>query len=199
MFTPNHTPEPPGEISDLEWEIRTGRAIYILEQTLPDFFQVGLVDAMPSSQESIYSPAIRLTYTPPAALPAPFPSTLSLDGLALYMASSVFIRHTMKTLYADLRVEMQKLAVQTAQKREKSVLVGLTVYGTTRVSGGLGEWQVASTYRFSPVSGLINRHSIDSIQPAPHEAAWAALSHVFGMPGDMRPGPSSNLCNLSGR
>lgn len=58
------------------------------------------------------------------------------------MASSVFIRHTMKTLYSDLYVDMRKLAVQTAQKREKSVHVGLAVHGTTRVSGGLGEWQV---------------------------------------------------------
>lgn len=50
----------------------------------------------------------------------------------------------------------------------------------------------ASTYGFSPVSGLVNRHTIESIQPAPHEAAydalWSALSHVFGMPGDVRSG-----------
>lgn len=57
------------------------------------------------------------------------------------MASSVFIRHTMKTLYSDLRVEMRKVAVHSA-RREKSLLVGLTVYGNTRVSGGLGEWQM---------------------------------------------------------
>lgn len=54
----------------------------------------------------------------------------------------------MKTLYSDLRVEMRKLVVHTAsqaghpRKREKSVCVGLSVYGTTRVSGGLGEWQM---------------------------------------------------------
>lgn len=49
----------------------------------------------------------------------------------------------MKTLYSDLRVELRKLAVQTTpRRRDKSVFIGLTVYGTTRVSGSLGEWQV---------------------------------------------------------
>lgn len=71
-----------------------GRAIYILEQTLPDFFQVGLVSNIDLTRpeiinvpladngniEGIYSPTIRLTYTPPAALPPPFPRTLSLEG-----------------------------------------------------------------------------------------------------------------------
>ncbi|KAH0828581.1 hypothetical protein J3R83DRAFT_2852 [Lanmaoa asiatica] len=141
----------------------TCRAIYILEKTLPEFFQVGLVSTIDptrpdivdvplsetGSVESIYSPTIRLTYTPPVALPPPFPRSLSLDGLALYMTSSVFIRHTMKTFYSDLRVEMRKLAVHTpsstasqtsppgttpSRRREKSVFVGLTVHGTTRVS-----------------------------------------------------------------
>ncbi|KAG6376602.1 hypothetical protein JVT61DRAFT_1584 [Boletus reticuloceps] len=181
-FTPNHDePSPPEQIPDLEWEIRTGRAIYILERTLPDFFQLGLVSHIDptrpdivdvavsesGSVESIYSPVVRLTYTPPVALPPPFPRTLSLEGLALYMASSVFIRHTMKTLYSDLRVEMRKLAVHTpsitapptdvtsSRRREKSLFVGLTVHGTTRVSGGTGEWQIDSTYGFSPVTHIV--------------------------------------------
>ncbi|KAG9311291.1 hypothetical protein JVU11DRAFT_8379 [Chiua virens] len=182
MFTPNNTdPTPRDEISDLEWEIRTGRAIYILEQTLPDFFHIGLVSNVdptrpdivdvPLSEggniESIYSPTIRLTYTPPVALPPPFPRTLSLEGLPLYMTSSVFVRHTMKTLYSDLRVEMRKVAVQTSPpgRREKSLCVGLTVHGTTRL------------------------HTIDSIQPAPHQAAYdalhASLSHAFGFGGQV--------------
>ena len=32
-----------------------------------------------------------------------------------------------------------------------------------------------STYTFSPVTGLINKHTIDSIQPAPHEAVFDLL------------------------
>ncbi|KIM56583.1 hypothetical protein SCLCIDRAFT_42195, partial [Scleroderma citrinum Foug A] len=209
-----------GAISDQEWDIRTGRAIYVLQQTLPNFFQTGLVSnvdatrgpglghSVPSDYgdvENIYSPKIRLMYTPPVALPSPFPRTLSIEGLPLYMASSVFIRHTMKTLYSDLRVDLRKLVVQTPpntpntpyshgeavgsvrRTREKGLFLGFTVLGTARVSGGLGEWQVDSTYSFSPVTGLINMHVINSIQPAPHQAAYdalrASLSSAFGLGG----------------
>lgn len=85
----------PGAISDQEWDVRTGRAIYVLQQTLPDFFRIGLVSNVdptrgpdlvynvPSEQteiENIYSPKIRLTYTPPVALPSPFPRILSIEG-----------------------------------------------------------------------------------------------------------------------
>ncbi|KAG1830431.1 hypothetical protein EV424DRAFT_1315438 [Suillus variegatus] len=225
MFTPNKGGSGGSEdISDREWQIRTGRAIYILQQTLPDFFDVGLVSsidptktpALIDSKESdllevqnIYSPKVRLMYTPPVALPSPFPRTLGLEGLPLYLASSVFIRHTMKTLYSDLRVELHKVAVQGSphlegaaagthsnHQRDKSLFIGLDVYGTTRVSGGVGRWQIDSTYSFSPISGLIQTHTIDSIHPAPHQAAYDALrvslSSVFGFggpgPGDIRPG-----------
>lgn len=224
MFTPNKGGSGGSEdISDSEWQIRTGRAIYILQQTLPDFFDVGLVSSIDPIKtpalidsresdslevESIYSPKVRLTYTPPVALPSPFPRTLGLEGLPLYLASSVFIRHTMRTLYSDLRVELCKVAVQGSpsahseggshsnHQRDKSLLIGLDVYGTTRVSGGVGQWQIDSTYSFSPISGLIQTHTINSIHPAPHQAAYdalrASLSSVFGLggpgPGDIRPG-----------
>ncbi|KIO11707.1 hypothetical protein M404DRAFT_40043, partial [Pisolithus tinctorius Marx 270] len=209
----------PGAISDQEWDVRTGRAIYVLQQTLPDFFRIGLVSNVDPTRgpdlvynisseqteiENIYSPKIRLSYTPPVALPSPFPRTLSIEGLPLYLASSVFIRHTMKTLYSDLRVELRKVVVQippltpksnaaghSRSTREKSLFIGLTVLGTTRVSGGLGEWQIDSTYSFSPFTGLINLHTINSIQPAPHQAAYDALrasfSNVFGLGGSMQP------------
>lgn len=82
------------------------------------------------------------------------------QGIPLYMASSVFIRHTLNTLYSDLRVELQRVTWQntpkhgdsaseqsesdnhSGSKRDKSLFVGLCVRGTSRVSGGLGEWQV---------------------------------------------------------
>ncbi|KAF9808685.1 hypothetical protein IEO21_07797 [Rhodonia placenta] len=41
------------------------------------------------------------------------------------------------------------------------------------------EWEIRtdrhSTYAFSPVSGLIHQHTIDSIEPAPHQAVFDAL------------------------
>jgi len=225
MFTPNKgDPSSSEELSDREWHIRTGRAIYILQKTLPDFFDTGLVSSIDPTKtpalidsgelhtpevESIYSPKVRLTYTPPVPLPSPFPRTLGLEGLPLYLASSVFIRHTMKTLYSDLRVELRRMTVQGSSpsegttggthsnhQREKSVFIGLDVYGTTRVSGGVGQWQIDSTYTFSPISGLIQTHNVNSIHPAPHQAAYDALrtslSSVFGFggpgPDDVRPG-----------
>ncbi|KAI5980952.1 hypothetical protein EDD15DRAFT_2339779 [Pisolithus albus] len=108
------------------------------------------------------------------------------------------MRHTMKTLYSDLRVDLRKVVVQSPppghsrSTREKNLFIGLTVLGTARVSGGLGEWQIDSTYSFSPLTGLINLHTINSIQPAPHQAAYDALrasfSNVFGLGGNIQPG-----------
>ncbi|EGN97122.1 hypothetical protein SERLA73DRAFT_57671 [Serpula lacrymans var. lacrymans S7.3] len=227
MFSPSE-PEPSeqDDISDQEWEIRTGRAIYILQQTLPKFFHLGLVAHIDPSKapviaeasgkgdvESIYSAKVRLLYTPPVPLPSPFPRTLHIEGLPLYMASSVFIRHTMKTLYSDLHVTLRKMTVQSAassqakseepyakreknfHRREKSLFVSLCVTGTTRVSGGRGQWEIDSTYGFSPISGLIHTHTINSIQPAPHQAVYdtlrSSLMSVFGIsggePGTIRP------------
>jgi hypothetical protein len=44
-----------------------------------------------------------------------------------------------------------------------------------------------STYTFSPVTGLIHIHTIDSIHPAPHQAAFDALrsslERVLGLAG----------------
>lgn len=105
--------EEPKNVSDREWELRIGepknqtrrsgrisisllvpwpgRAIFVLQRTLPDFFSTGLV--MTSSitpgepGEPIYSKSIRLTYMPPVRLPAPFPKTLHIEG-AFFSATS---------------------------------------------------------------------------------------------------------------
>ncbi|KAF8628990.1 hypothetical protein AX15_003602 [Amanita polypyramis BW_CC] len=275
-------------VSDREWEIRTGRAVFVLQNTLPRFFETGLItsvdtvtgipDDPPSSMgivgdvlrlpisststlkhsispgksdtkppdnhyEAIYSPKIRLSYTPPVALPIPFPKTLSIEGLPLYIASSTFIRHTLKALYTDLRVEVNKFVVynpnsgsppspggfftgsssghdffatlahpsrelnnlggqmvsggKTGEEpagnelnrhgekkrrviREKSVLVGLKVHGVARVSGAPIQWDVTSTYSFSPLSGFILTHVINSIHPEPHQAVYDSLRSNLG-------------------
>ena len=135
-----------------------------------------------SDPEAIYSPKIALSYTPPVPLPAPFPKTLHVEGkspnilhgnansklftgLPLYLASSVFVRHTLNALYSELQLDLTKVIVNTPKSspalvhrkndephfplsrkrtghREKSVLVGFRVTGTSRVSGGHGEWDV---------------------------------------------------------
>lgn len=93
------------------------------------------------------------------------------SGLPLYMASSVFVRHTLSALYTDLRVELQRITVhgphpssglcssdcaepgvpedlhrsqqsQIRSIRKKSLFIGLMVHGTNRVSKAQGGWQV---------------------------------------------------------
>ena len=85
-------------------------------------------------EEGIYARDIRLEYTPPVALPVPFPRVLSVEGqylnlfdtryhhstffnsttgLPLYVASSLFVRATLGTLYTDLNVNMHKIQVRT--------------------------------------------------------------------------------------
>ncbi|KLO18900.1 hypothetical protein SCHPADRAFT_818998 [Schizopora paradoxa] len=197
-----------GHISDQEWELRTGRAIDILQQTLPGFFTTGLVNTnfhLPLSgihglldrngkgkgradegldeDFGIYSRNIRLEYTPPTALPAPFPRVLTLEGLSLYVASSAFVRHSMNALYTDLHVVARKVNVMDhstlAQgKRRKAFTIGLLVSGMGRLGLGTSreaEWDVTATYEFSPASGLISKHIVNSIDPAPHETVFAAL------------------------
>lgn len=101
---------------------------------------------------------------------------------------------------------------RTRSTREKSLFVGLTVHGTNRVSKADGGWQVCvllllfrshpdtrtrtlelngrcrnSTYTFSPVTGLIHIHNIDSIHPAPHQAFFNALQAALSKLGLGRP------------
>ncbi|KAG6859825.1 hypothetical protein C0995_003428 [Termitomyces sp. Mi166 len=186
--------EPPRQLSDQDWEIRTGRAIYVLQHTLPDFFPLGLVTSMdkatgiPRSSrssipilnanpldyqthpdddgeaEGIYSPKVALCYTPPVTLPPPFPTTLHVEGLPLYLASAVFIRHTLNALYVDLKLQLKKCVIHNTPRsappsefpqnensnaktnnkrgREKNLVVGFTVTGTSRVTGAPGEWEM---------------------------------------------------------
>ncbi|KAG7095096.1 hypothetical protein E1B28_005883 [Marasmius oreades] len=235
---PEHNNNDKGpEVSDQEWEMRTGRAIDILTNTLPDFFNIGLltsinkstgepqptssihiraVNASPldyrtrnESMESIYSPKVQLSYTPPVELPVPFPKTLKIEGLPLYIASSAFVRHTLNALYSGLTITIHKVSVNTPKlssssyqeelppspsfppdktpsrkNREKNLSISLRVTGTARVSGSLGEWEVNCTYGFSPATGLIYMHTINSIEPAPHltvyDAIRVSLGGVFG-------------------
>ncbi|RXW20578.1 hypothetical protein EST38_g5272 [Candolleomyces aberdarensis] len=322
------------EVSDQEWELHTGRAIYVLQETLPTFFQSGLITCIdattgapkapnstsshhsssfhipiidsaasldflsssasadgatsngkgktkqhmhdnenPNSVEDeeapIYSPNVRLQYEPPMVLPAPFPTAFKLEGLQMYLASSSLLRHTMNTLYSDLEVTVTKISVYNKPppdnnippsegglgggtaattssasvfaaassspsspsplssssdgsdsdsalglgrfeaassdkatnlkrnplssskdtgkakekkrlNREKYLLVRQLVTGVNRVSGKPGEWEVESLYTFSPLSGLILKHTINSIRPAPHIAVYDSLKMSLG-------------------
>ena len=75
-------------------------------------------DSQSNDGPSIYSPRIRLTYTPPTPLPSPFPRTLHVDGLHLYLASSIFVRHTLNALYTDLRVQLKRVRVNSSDRKD---------------------------------------------------------------------------------
>ncbi|KIY66404.1 hypothetical protein CYLTODRAFT_423437 [Cylindrobasidium torrendii FP15055 ss-10] len=213
---PSPPQDPDDAVSDSEWTIRTGRAIDLLQKTLPEFFEHGLITSLDRTTgapnrsspipipvvktdplkshpdlEPVYSPHIRLSYTPPTQLPAPFPKTLSVEGLPLYLASSAIVRHTLHALYSDLRLVLDKFAVEPAGapatsslNRERKLAVAYSVFGSARVSGSASQWTVHSTYIFSPITGLILEHRVNSILPAPHFTAYdglrEGLSTFFG-------------------
>jgi len=93
-----------------------GRAIDVLQETLPDFFRTGLITSVDKAtgtpripvstfthsanienhvvnkdEEPLYSPNIRLSYTPPVELPSPFPKTFQIEGASvIYMRLLIF-------------------------------------------------------------------------------------------------------------
>ena len=52
-----------------------------------------------------------------------------------------------------------------------------------------------STYTFSPITGLIHSHVVNSIHPAPHQAVYDSLHSTLGKLlgwGDAGPRPNPN-------
>jgi len=116
----------------------------------------------------------------------------------------------MNALYSDLTVKTIKLVVNTPSSisqpsddgrkkrvnREKTFTLRQIVTGLARVSGKSGEWEMCvfescthlrdlfifreSTYAFSPATGLIQEHMVNSIHPAPHQAVYDSLRLSFG-------------------
>jgi hypothetical protein len=143
-----------------------GRAFALIKETLPTFFTTGLVEHASDDENtpSIYSPKIQLQYTPPPPtlpVPLPFPHTLHIDGLPLYRASSVFVRHGLTMFYTDLRLELRSCRVlpydtkgengiensasihqEGTNRRERRFTVGFAVLGLSRMGGGRKEWDV---------------------------------------------------------
>lgn len=191
----------PERVSDAEWEIRVGRATDVLDSTIPAFFESGLAtSACPETlshhkqdktrdftddPHPIYSKTVCLTYTPPTALPAPFPRTLRVEGLSLYQASAMFMRTSLMTLYSDCNVTVIRKNVKSPSKRERQLQLSMLVGGRSRLTGSPAEWDVKCTYSFSPLSGLIYLHEVESIDPAPglhvFDALRLSLSRVLGV------------------
>ncbi|CAE6425928.1 unnamed protein product [Rhizoctonia solani] len=201
----NHKPgdEHEGPISDTEWEIRVGRAISILTATLPDFFKTGLVtrfdasastspfafvEAVHPSPDLIYARNIRFRYAPPGD-EGVFPRVLQIEGLPLYFASAAVVRTSLNTLYSDMHLALNSVEVSTLGVREREIKIGYIVAGSSRVGGGKAEWDILGTYRFSPASGLINQHDVNSIHPAPHSTVYNAFQRSLEKLGLATPQP----------
>lgn len=162
-------------------------------------------------------------------------------GLPLYVASSVFVRATLGTLYTDLDVTIHKTFIRSGtsgsspdatsipsaptidppipshapqrnaidedqrwSRRQLSVIIGLLVSGKSRLalSESKAEWDVyvqlsplpricyfefgplnlsfrECTYTFSPRSGLVILHTVNSIHPAPSETVYQAFQKAL--------------------
>ncbi|KAF9513771.1 hypothetical protein BS47DRAFT_1295850 [Hydnum rufescens UP504] len=176
----NRPPDNGEEVDDAEWDLRVGRGLYVLTSTLPEFFNSGLIlnashDAQSGDDEPIYSKLVELSYTPPIPLPPPFPQTFHIQGLPLYQGSAVLLRSSFTTLYTDCSVSLERMQIVPGGVRERNVKIDLTMLGKSRLTSTNAEWNVLSTYSFSPLSGKIYRHQIESIYPAPHSAVFDAM------------------------
>jgi len=156
----------------------------VLSTTLPDFFTAGLIlnashDAASGDDLPIYSRNVELSYTPPVRFPSPFPQTLQIRGLPLYSASAVLLRSSLMTLYSDCTVSLQRMSVVPGGVRERRVKIDVGMQGTSRLTAAKAKWNVLSTYSFSPISGRIYRHEIESIYPAPHSAVFDTVREAL--------------------
>ncbi|KAF8603607.1 hypothetical protein BDV93DRAFT_523087 [Ceratobasidium sp. AG-I] len=200
-------------VDDAKWELRVGRAISIITGTLPDFFKTGLVtrfdngtshspfafvEAVHPSPDLIYARNIRLRYVPPERLPAPFPETLQIEGLPLYFASAAIVRTSLNTLYHDMHVALTSVGVTSSGHRERSLRIAFIVAGSSRVGSSKTEWDITSTYKFAQTSGLINRHDVNSIHPAPHSTVYDALQSSLQKLGLLSPRPEPEV-EIEGR
>jgi hypothetical protein len=222
----------------ISWDPETGEAYP--SRSLPSLSPLphmspdpkGTKNKKGKEREPIFSPHIRLTYTPPAPLPHPLPEKLTLEGKRLYLASAAFVRHTLNTLYFDLKVTLIKVAASVPKsrssnsipddgrarvpspgsegkeesdpghiqhpegkqtngrdkrttnsgyKREKSFYIALRVTGTSRVTGAQGQWEVKSTYTFSPLTAEIILHTVNGIEPPPQKSVYDALHRALGL------------------
>ena len=85
----------------------------------------------------------------------------------MYLASSVFVRHTLNALYSDLAVALNKVSVHAPTRREKSLFIGLTAAGLARVGGAPGEWEVYVSFLMFLFRILIHPSTGTRLTPSP--------------------------------
>ncbi|WVF67122.1 hypothetical protein IAT40_001867 [Kwoniella sp. CBS 6097] len=193
-------PDPEEEVDDGEWDIRVARAMLHLRETLPMFFdpQMGSLDMFPPD---IYSRNVVLK------LPAPLP--LKISSLSGYSMAFSLARSGMHALHTDLRTDLERMtfsptpsgtgtgtgaakvdpaaAMMLSRKpipahRQKQIRIQVAVYGRPRLPPHHeAKWHTSSLYTFSPYSGLITSHEVETIRPLPGEgvAEWL-MSRLLG-------------------
>ncbi|KAK9687448.1 hypothetical protein K7432_014790 [Basidiobolus ranarum] len=154
-----------------EYELNVGAAVDTLRQELPNFFVFGL------NNTSIYSPNILLW--------EPRYTGLQIRGKWSYLVLAATVRWSLRWYYSDLRFDILKLTQNRAgsvgeidtekPSSEVELVLRWSLEGTPKVrflspSGGNSRtvYEGVFIYNFDQ-SGLIRRHVIEHINPAPSE------------------------------
>ncbi|KAJ9109208.1 hypothetical protein QFC21_000537 [Naganishia friedmannii] len=175
------------EVDDREWELRVGSGLLHLRATLPYIFNPP--EDAPLFPPSVYSNHVCLR------LPAPLP--VKLSSLHLYQFMFAMARHGMHVMHTDVYASLDKVTVSPnvnarmatkdlvkrlpnadRKRRNRQVRVELSVNGTPRLTPDHPtSWKTSSLYTFSPLSGLIIEHEVETIRPLPGEGVAEWLSH----------------------
>ncbi|KAK8861476.1 hypothetical protein IAR55_002297 [Kwoniella newhampshirensis] len=191
---PGRGVDPEAEVDDREWDMRVARAMLHLQETLPLFFSAEMNSATMFPPE-IFSQHVMLKLPPPLPIKI---SSLSGYGMAFSVARSGMQafhtglrsdleRMTFSPSPADAAKESQSAALLLSRKpvpahRKKQIRVLVSVNGTPRLpSHTEAKWHTSSLYTFSPTSGLITSHEVETIRPLPGEgvAEWL-MSRLLG-------------------
>ncbi|WWD16613.1 hypothetical protein CI109_101041 [Kwoniella shandongensis] len=191
---PGRGVDPEAEVDDREWDIRVARAMLHLQETLPLFFSPEM-DSATMFPPEIFSQHVMLKLPPPLPIKI---SSLSGYGMAFSVA-----RSGMHAFHTDLRSDLERMtfspspadaakesqtnALLLSRKpvpahRKKQIRVLVSVYGTPRLpSHTEAKWHTSSLYTFSPTSGLISSHEVETIRPLPGEGVseWL-MSRLLG-------------------
>ncbi|WWC68744.1 uncharacterized protein I206_102678 [Kwoniella pini CBS 10737] len=188
---PNNAEE---EVDDREWDIRVARAMLHLRETLPLIFdpEMNSTEMFP---HDVFSKNMVLK------LPAPLP--LKISSLSGYSMAYSLARSGMQALHTDLRTDLERMSFSPSPStlaqsdpksalilskkpipthRRKQIRVQVAVYGLPRLPPHKeAKWYTSSLYTFSPYSGLITSHEVETIRPLPGEgvAEWL-MSRLLG-------------------
>ncbi|BEI82464.1 hypothetical protein CcaverHIS002_0303320 [Cutaneotrichosporon cavernicola] len=180
---PPNGERPDAPVHDAEWEIRVGRGMLHLRETLPRLFDpsLGSDDLFP---REVFSPHVVLK------LPSPFP--IRIPGLTAYRMAFATGRSGLHALHTDLATTLQRMTFSPPQAphsladgfkdtpavRHRQIRVMLSLHGIPRLPPHhCAEWTTSNLYTFNPYSGLIASHEVEAIRPLPGEGVGEWVKH----------------------